>query len=200
VDGVVVSDVGASLTEGVSIEIRKHLDQDGGYYVEVRMVKGSHEAIFTVSPARPVYSSSDDPDYEGTLDVRIRLLKDSLVRLAFDMHDLSLVTSESEAKIVDAYIEPYESGASDAELAVTIQNVGDIEADYVVTVTECATGVEQVVAQSAVLQSLEEAVLTFDLHKDGTFAAGETCQVTVMSTLGKVYDTVQVVFPAPNGG
>ena len=107
------------------------------------------------------------------------------------------MTSESQAAIVEALVEPYEPSSTLAQTRVQIVNIGQHLADYLITMTDCAPTVAPVPARWKTLEPAEFATLTFDVRSSVPFVGGETCTVKMLSPNAFHYDEEPVVLPAP---
>lgn len=163
--------------------------------VHIKMIMGTDEHEFDISPAFPVYSSKSDPSYQGTFPIIASLVRDSRVVLVVNADKIKLVTTESPGFIMFARLEDYEPSASEAQLTVRIKNDGDLEASYRVTVTDHDPLIEPMLAQTRLLDAQEEAELTFNLRSSEKFKSGSGLKVSLWSAKGKLYDYVFVILP-----
>ena len=196
--------------ETLWIRMAKHLLDAGGYYIQVDVTVDPVDPVdpieltFKISPSAPVYSSIHDPDLPRGVDLKIKcsLLKDSLVQFALDTGSLSVIETESagtlssEGTIGSPVFLPYEPLADEVELVVPFTNRGDRKSSYLSSFEDCVDIVEDAVVQSVTLESGEQAVHTFILHKDGAFVGGESCWARLWSSTGRLYDEVEVFVPA----
>jgi len=123
-------------------------------------------------------------------------ITDSLVLLTLDAGTIIKVVSAQSPGIIDyASVEPYQSGAKTCTLNVQVQNIGDIEASYIVTVTDLSGNFDMVPAQAVTLVSKEEHNLTFRLHSDVPLNPGSySGKVTLKTQNGKIHDSKNVTF------
>jgi len=129
-------------------------------------------------------------------------ITNSLVVLTFTITDLNIIreiTNFSWAVLaLDALqVKPFQEGARTCDLNVKVQNVGDIEADYIVTVTDLSSNFAMVPAQAITVSSGEESTLTFQLHSDVPLnpdGPPYECRVTLESPKGYIFDETVVDF------
>ena len=83
----------------------------------------------------------------------------------------------------------------DGTLVVEIVNFGDIKTDYVVTVTNPNMNIVHAIpAQARILEPLETATLTFDIHTAFNLDTGNEFLVQLKSPTGRLYDEIPVPF------
>lgn len=179
----------------------------GAYFVCVKFEEyevgvGSDVLNMALSPSYPLQDSRYMDDYNGNINARCVLLKDSLVRCTIDEAFVKEMMTEAIGIIEEASIADYAPGATETQLHTRIINYGDQRSNYIVTVTQCSLGIEPVVAQSVTLNNWEQANFTFNLRRtDGfPFQGEEECWLELKSSTGRFYHGVWVVFPAPSGG
>lgn len=129
------------------------------------------------------------------LQYRIPDIDYTRVSLTMDLDTLKVVSTESLGIIRDASVKSFDSMSSNGTLVAQIQNYGDLETDYVVTVTNCNMNiVEAIPAQSRILDPLEQAVLNFDIHTAYNLDTTNECLVQLTSPTGRFYDEILVKF------
>ena len=120
---------------------------------------------------------------------------ESMVVLTMDRAMLKEITADSPATITEAQVEPYQEGARACDLNVKVKNVGVLDADYIVSVTDLGGNFAMAPARAVSLAAKAEADLTFRLHSDVPLNPGSySCRASVKLSNGKLYDSVQVDF------
>lgn len=168
--------------------------------VNVRFAEDSDNLELILSPASPVKTSTYIAGYSGNIDAKCMLLKDNLVNCIHDRFNTLKVIETESLGVLTAHIEPYAAGDTETQLIVPIANYGTFRTNYIVTVTECSSGIEPPVAQSVTLNGGEYYDFTFNLKSASPFEAEMTCLVTLNSSTGMIYDSIEVFAPTPNGG
>ncbi len=117
------------------------------------------------------------------------------------------ITTESEGIIAmaEVLVDPFDSHSRDGTLRVDILNIGGIEADYLVEVTNCDNIVAAIPAQARTVEPSPYATipLFFDLYTTSSSGViDNSCTVTLESPRGRIYDQREVFFdtadnPAP---
>jgi hypothetical protein len=163
--------------------------------VHIKMTMGADVHEFDISPTNAVYNSKRDPTYTGTFHIIASLVRDSRVILNIVADKIRWVTTESPGYIMWARLEYYEPSASEVQLTVKIKNDGDLRASYSITVTDHDPLIEPMVQQTRLLESQEEAELTFNVRSSEKFRTGSGMKVSMYSDRGKLYDFLWVYFP-----
>ena len=170
------------------------------YQVDVKIEFGDDVNNFSVSPEDPIYSTTGDPCYTGTLKLRCELVTDWRIKIIIppaDVQPIHQIRTEAIAAIVQAHIEPYTESATETELKVHMGNYGDILSTYVVTATGFGPSIEPVLAGSVSVEPYEEATLTLPIRTVDNFAGQGPCLVTLKSNTGRRYDYTTADFPEP---
>ncbi|MDH4241266.1 MAG: HAP2/GCS1 family protein [Phycisphaerae bacterium] len=131
-----------------------------------------------------------------TLKHNITYINNSLVTLTMDKAYIKTIETESEGEIVNATLEKYTCFSEDGLLKVKIKNIGYLQADYIVTVTNGTMNVlNEIPAQARILDPLDEAELKFNIWTyRGNLETSDEYLITLKSPTGKVYDQVWVRF------
>lgn len=171
------------------------------YRVHVKVEKGADLYYFDVLPNDPIFVSEQDSNYPVDLwPLKCELVTDSRIKIIMDFYyvdDVKQIRAESIGVITDANIQPYTESATETELKVTIKNIGDFPASYVVTATGFGPSIEPVAAESVFLNPDYQAYLTFPIRTVDTFAGQGPCLVTLKSDTGRRYDFTTADFPTP---
>ena len=77
---------------------------------------------------------------------------------------LLLFNDSSSARIVEAYLDPFEALSTTGLLSVYVQNTGELTSTYTIAVSHCSVGIDWVQPQSVTLDPGEEKNLTFVIH------------------------------------
>ncbi|MFN2271679.1 MAG: hypothetical protein ACK2US_12630 [Anaerolineae bacterium] len=157
--------------------------------ITVTNVDTGANVTFSLSPDHPLW----DGNNEGApIDIRATLLTDSLVQLAVDMTDVKYVISESIASFTAAGT--YQPGANQAEMVVQVNNNGDLQTNYLVTVRDCTLPADPVMPQGVTLDPGESRELVFTVNASQAFAAVDGCLVQLQSPAGRLYDEQIITF------
>ncbi|MEN8127457.1 MAG: immunoglobulin-like domain-containing protein [Planctomycetota bacterium] len=114
-----------------------------------------------------------------------------------DVTTVKVINTESLGIIMDADVQAFTSMTDEGTLVVEIANWGDLKTDYVVTVTQANMNIIKAIpAQSRILDSYEQATLTFDIHTAYNIDTINECAVRLKSPTGRLYDEVSVKFDA----
>ena len=124
--------------------------------------------------AEPTYLLHKMKDFEGSMDFRrgmprtlkhkITYINNSLVTLTMDSAPIKTIETESEGEIVSATLEKYTCFSEDGLLKVRIKNTGNLEADFIVTVTQGTMNVlNKMPAQARTLEPDDEVELKFNV-------------------------------------
>jgi hypothetical protein len=132
---------------------------------------------------------------EKVLEYNITEINNSLVTLTMNVENIREITTESLGAIVEAYVKTFTSFSNEGTLIVTIKNVGDYKADFIVTVTEATMNIlKGLPAKARVLDTQEEAELKFDVSTLYNLDTSNEFLVSLKGRHGKVYDSVMVRF------
>ena len=82
----------------------------------------------------------------------------------------------SPGRIVEAFIDPFESLSIDGLLNVYIQNTGSITATYTISVSHCSGGIDWVPSKSVTIDPMEETNITFTIHSFHSIGQINTCE------------------------
>ncbi len=149
--------------------------------------------------AEPTYLLHKMKDFEGSMDFRrgmprtlehkITYIDNSLVTLTMDSGPIKTIETESDGEIVSATLEKYTCFSEDGLLKVKIKNIGDLKADYIVTVTHGTMNViREMPAQARILEPYEEAELQFNVWTyRGNMVTTDEYGITLKSPTGKLY-------------
>jgi hypothetical protein len=120
----------------------------------------------------------------------------SNLSLQMDSAQVGLVTNEAAAWIKSASANNFNSLSNDGTLAVDIQNVGAVQADYMVSVTNCTPDiVGPIAAQAITLQPQDEYTFHFDLKTTSNTSESHSCTVSLLSPeTSMLYDSRSVSF------
>ena len=193
-------EVQAGTGQPMHLEVAKRLRTPAptakAFDVRVKVIRPVVGPEISVSPDDPVSSTGQDQWYGS--NVRATLVNDSIVKLRFaNIVSVGLIEYEACGSIEDAHVEPYRPGAQEAQLKVTICNFGSVESPYVVTVTECGSSVDPLVAQTKTLAPTDAAQFSFTLRTSGSFSSANTCRVRIKTVTGRLLGEWLVTFPAP---
>ena len=75
-----------------------------------------------------------------------------------------MLNDSSEARIVDAYLEPFEALSTQGVLTVYVENIGHLTSAFTVTVGDCSGGIDYIDPELVTLDPGEERNLTFVIH------------------------------------
>ncbi len=119
----------------------------------------------------------------------------SQMAISMNLDTVKVVSTESLGIIVSADVQTFTSMTDDGTLEVDIQNYGDLETDYVVTVTNPNTNIVHAIpAQARILAPMEQATLKFDIHTAFNLDTTNQVLVQLKSHTGRLYDEVFVMF------
>ena len=133
---------------------------------------------------------------ELSLIYKSAALEYSTVHLTLDPANITEVINEAIGIIKEASVREFKSMTGDGKLVAVIQNVGKVQTDYIVSVTDCQPGVNDgIPAQARTLDPQEEAAVEFNI--DRTQNAGDSshnCMVTLRASSGRSFDSAKVLF------
>ncbi len=197
---------------------KKPCGGENDYYVQLKIKKGEAGTPFyrTLSPSTPFYATAGDDicieqPTSCPVNLKARLLTDSMIWFEIDPAQLQAITTESYGAISIATLS-YDEAKGAEILKVRVWNAGEYKADYVVTVDtvdQCTgvgctgnTGIVPVVAKTVTLNVQEIADLYWTLQaRDPVNQVGGHINndikfaVRMTSTAGTLYDTVIVSRP-----
>jgi male gamete fusion factor len=180
----------------VTLTLSRDVNEDGTddkitFFMEI----GEFTDTFSISAADPLYSSGDDEGYNrGDFLIKAERIAASQILVTGNFASVKSIKTESIGAIVEATVVPY--NASDTETTVTVRlgNFGDLESDYIVTLTDFSDGLTGPPSQAVRLLPYTETNLTFDLHRPNGFSTDtHEFTVTLKSTTGRIYDYVTVI-------
>jgi hypothetical protein len=118
----------------------------------------------------------------------------SVVMFRLNADSVRYVVKVATASITAASIPPFEAMSANGKAVVTVQNVGNIVGDFVVSLN-CTKGlISAVQAQPVTCEPQQSKTLTFALFTEISTAAQGSCIVSVKNGLGRVTDTKEVSF------
>ncbi len=151
----------------------------------VKNIDTDYSFTFSLSPKDPLF---DGQSAGKDIDIRAQLLTDSLVQLVVYLTDIKYSLSESIANFTATGT--YQAGANQAEMAVQVNNNGNLRTDYLVSVLNCTLPVDPVIAQTATVDASESHDLVFTLNAHRAFTTADSCLVLLRSPTGKEYDQI----------
>lgn len=87
-----------------------------------------------------------------------------------------MYNNRSPARIVEAYLDPFEALSTTGLLTVYVQNIGVLTSTYMVSVSYCSVGIDWVPPQSVTLNAGEERNLTFTIHSFRSIGQINDCE------------------------
>jgi len=118
-------------------------------------------------------------------------LEYSIVRLTLDPAVISEVFNDAIGIIESAYVNTFTSMTQEGKLIAVITNVGKIQTDYFVTVTDCSAGVNKgIPPQALTLNPQEQGTVEFSIDTTQDMNASSSCVVTLTASNGKIYDQI----------
>jgi hypothetical protein len=157
--------------------------------ITVTNVDTGASVTFSLSPDYPLY---DGYNNGAPIDVRATLLTDSLVQLVVNLTDIKYILTESAAEL--AATGTYQAGANQAEMAVQIDNAGQLRTNYLASVLNCTLPVDPVIVQAATLDAGESRELVFTLNGHRAFTTADSCRVYLRSPTGRLYANQIITF------
>ncbi|PRW58208.1 generative cell specific-1 [Chlorella sorokiniana] len=132
-----------------------------------------------------------------SLNLPVPGMRTSIVSLSVAADDVKFVVNNSPANITRAQVCTYggtkcggfEAMTTQGYLYVDVRNTGYLAASYIISVTECTSGVMPVVAQHASIDAQSTATLVFQLRMETDQGTNSSCTVTVTDSLGGVAST-----------
>jgi hypothetical protein len=122
-------------------------------------------------------------------------LEHSIVHLTLDPATVTEVSNEAMAWIKEAYVIPFTSMTQNGKLVTVIQNVGTVQTDYIVSVTDCQPAINNgIPAQALTLNPNEEGIIEFSIDTTLDADSSHMCVVTLTASTGRKFDYVQVYF------
>ena len=120
----------------------------------------------------------------------------STISLELDNAQIGTTTNEASAWIKEATCSPFSSMSKEGRMKVIIQNVGQLQADYMVTLHDCYPGIVQPIPpQARTLIPQEIFTFSFDIMTSVNMEGEHYCWVTLSSPqTGRQYDELQVFF------
>ncbi len=156
--------------------------------------------------------SSNDPIFIATFDAtttdgstlnviwRATLLADGLVSISIkkDFDEIKPISYEAYGSIISSVMQ-YQADSTEAHIQATVANIGQLKATFVVTVINCPAYVDPVQARLITLEPVPVpgfmGSVSFDLHSDEGFQAGDSCHIYMKSMNGKEHNHHQAYFP-----
>jgi hypothetical protein len=173
------------------------------YSVIVNLAQGTGTPYqATVSPSVPLYSTGSDPTCQANpascpVNAVIKLMSDSLLTLQTNSAAFPVALNEDITDSIGAIksAQALPTAAHTNTMKVVIWNAGTYQADFIVSVSQCTTGIFPVAAQSQTLNAGQTAPLNFVLYSSSLFiSSNNQCTVTLSSPDGKIYDSTVVQF------
>ena len=119
----------------------------------------------------------------------------STIGLEIDKAQIGTTTNEASAWIKEATCSPFSSMSKHGTMKVTIQNVGQLAADYMVTLHNCYPGIQPIPPKAVTLNPQDLVTLPFDILTSVNMEGEHWCWVTLQSPqTGRQYDELQVFF------
>jgi len=132
---------------------------------------------------------------EKSLKYKITEISHSMVSFTLEAQDVREIELESQGVIRFANVSTYVSMSNMGNMVVEVQNLENLAADYVVSVTNCNTNIVQPIpAQAISLNAREIKTLQFDMYTNFNRDTTNKCKATLTSPSGRVYDSVYVIF------
>jgi hypothetical protein len=129
------------------------------------------------------------------LTYKVTSSENSLVSLTVDAETVKVVQTESIGRINYAQVMTFTSMSRNGTMVVAIENRGDLETDYTVTVTNCNMNILHAIPQqSRTLEPFEIATLGFEIYTAFNLATSNQCLASLTSPTGRLYDEVTVIF------
>jgi len=144
---------------------------------------------------KKAFKGSITPDRPKVLTRTIGQINNSLVTLTVDPAQISIIENEAVGYIKEAYVKTFTAMSNDGVLAVVIGNVGEIRANYIVSVSDATANIlSSIPAQARTLNPNEEATLYFDVSTVQNLDASHKVTVTLRTSTGRQIDSVDVLF------
>jgi len=129
------------------------------------------------------------PGTPKTLEHKIKYINNTLVTLTMNSGPVKTIATESDGEIVSTTLDKYACHSEDGLLKVRIQNTGNLEADFIITVTNGTMNVlREIPPQAKTLEPLEEAELKFNVWTyRGNLETSNEYLIRLTSPTGKLY-------------
>ena len=102
----------------------------------------------------------------------------SLLTLSMEADSLKVVVNKAVGRILEAFLEPFESLSTQGFLSIYIQNTGALTATYVVMVGHCSAGIDWIPSETMTLDPGEETNVTFIVHSFSAIGQINYCEGT----------------------
>lgn len=102
----------------------------------------------------------------------------SLLTLSMEADSLRIVINKASGRIIEAFLEPFESLSTQGFLSIYIQNTGSLTATYNVLVGHCSAGIDWIPSESVTLNPGEETNVTFVIHAFSAIGQINNCEGT----------------------
>ena len=100
----------------------------------------------------------------------------SLLTLSMEADSLRTVVNRASGRILEAFLEPFESLSTEGLLDIYIQNTGGLTATYTVFVGHCSAGIDWIPSETVTLDPGEETNVTFVVHSFSAIGQINNCE------------------------
>ncbi|MHC4111650.1 MAG: hypothetical protein ACYSUY_11275 [Planctomycetota bacterium] len=165
--------------------------------LEKLIINPNAETTYLLKGMRDFKDSMDfRPGTPKTLEHKIKYINNSLITLTMNSGPVKTIETESDGIIVSTTLDKYACHSEDGLLKVIIKNTGNLEADYIVTVTKGTMNVlRETPPQAKTLEPLEEAEFKFNIWTyRGNLETSNEYLIRLTSPTGKLYQEQFVRF------
>lgn len=113
------------------------------------------------------------------------------ILLEFAAESLFHVVDVSDGRIIDAKANLVEAYSKNGKMKVTLQNTGQVEASYEVTVS-CPNNILPILAQQVYLQPNQTKNVTFQVDVEDTHGGNFSCNVSLQNSIGQSISSYKV--------
>lgn len=118
----------------------------------------------------------------------------TLITLTLDASDISFVINVGSAKIGNCVANNFEALSTNGTLTCIVQNTGNIEAEFTLSVTECTNGVQEMVAKTRSIDVGFNTTIAFTLRSSEIDGNDHECKVRLSNSLEAVIDEKTIQF------
>lgn len=118
----------------------------------------------------------------------------SSLSVDLDAKNVKFIIHTSNGKIIKAVVPNFEAMTRNGVLQVIMQNTGQIQASYSVTVTECSANINPILSQQVLVSAQQIYTLSFAITTATEIQQSNTCMVRLYDAVHALRDSLLVKF------
>jgi hypothetical protein len=141
-----------------------------------------------------IHPTSSADNYSIIMRFKHTDFQNSMVTFHIDATDLTYVYSVANGRIVNAYATNFEALKDSGFVYVEIENTGDINSEFSVSITRCSRGVHSVAGREVDLDPGAAVELTFQVQTYRALGSDYSCEVELFDAEYNLLQTAQISF------